>query len=284
VKLAILIVAVVAGSAVADPCTGRTPGGAPFPICFDPGNRLSLTAGSDGFGASIALRHEIHFDNEPDLVWRLNHTLLDASYAGYENRFTGTLYRIELIRHARDGHLVIPLGVPKKVFLPFDVGGIAEVGRLRWEPDTPARLGVVKVAGLVDFARAHSFRTRIAIGPSARWDVDLQDTPRAFGEHHVAPFTTAVASLHLESTNGRLVGDVRADAGYLWHSTHGWRPEVTAEASLERTMLAINDRPIALSFGVRYSSETNETVARVGARIVLVQARDPRVSRQVLSQ
>lgn len=279
VKLAIVFaIAALAGTASADPCNGIMPDGRHFVTCFDPGNRLSITAGSDGLGGAIAVRHEIHFDDEPDLVWRLDHTLLDATYSTADNRFAGALYRLTLIRHARDGHIVLPLGRPRKLFLPFDVGAFTEVGSLSWRPDEPARLGIVEVGGLVDFTRASSFRRRFAIGPVSHWSVDLERSPRAFGEHHVAPFSSALALIHVESANGRLLGDLRAEAGYAWHSTRGWKPEASAEASVERIMLAINDRPIALSLGVRYASETSETIARIGARIVLVQARDPRVS------
>ena len=59
----------------------------------------------------------------------------------------------------------------------------------------------------------------------------------------------------------------------------GWEPEANAEATLERVMLAINDRPIALTLGARYESETGEAIAKIGARIVLFDRRDPRVSR-----
>lgn len=274
--LALAALALAARGAAAEPCTGAN-GNGRFALCFDPGNRVSITAGSDGLGATLALRHEVHFDDEPDLVWRLEHTLLDATHAGIENRFAGTLYRAHFIRHARDGHIVIPLGRPKKVFLPFDVGAFAEVGHLTWTPDTATRLGIVKVAGLIDLARAQTFRGRIAIGPSARWAADLESM-RTLRAHHVSAFTTAMLSLHAESANGRLVGDLRGEAGMVWHTGRGWVPEVSGEATLERIMLAVNDRPIALSVGVRFASETNEAIARVGARIVLAQRRDPRVS------
>lgn len=278
-RLLALVVVLAAGApAAADPCTGVTRTGGRFATCFDPGNRLSITAGSDGAGGALALRHAVHFDDEPDLMWRLEHVMLDASHATLEDRFTGTLYSAHYIRHARDGHIVIPLGTPKKVFLPFDVGGFAEVGRVSWQPDSLARLGIIKMAGLVDIARSSTFRRRLAFGPAARWAVDIERSPRALGEHHVAPFSTGLATLRLEANDGRLVGDLRAEAGMVWHSTRGWQPEARAEATVERIMLAINDRPIALVVGVRYESETEEAIARVGARIVLAQRRDPRVS------
>ncbi len=275
-----LLIALVAHAATAraETCTGTSRHG-PFALCFDPGNRVSVTAGSDGFGGAIAVRHIIHFDDEPDLVWKLDHVLLDATHAGFEDRFRGALYRGTYVRHARDGHIVLPLGVPKKVFLPFDVGGFAEVGTITWRDEPTVRIGVIETAGLLDFARSRTFRRRFAIGPLARWDVDVSRDHHAVAEHLVAPFTAALANLHLESATGRLVGDVRAEAGMVWSSARGWQPEARAEASLERIVLAIDDRPISLVLGVRYETETAEAVARVGARIVLFDRRDPRVSR-----
>ena len=137
---------------------------------------------------------------------------------------------------------------------------------------------MIKTAGLIDFSRTRTFRRRFAIGPSARWDVDVMQHPRAIAEHFVAPFTAALATVHAESANGRLVADLRAEAGMVWSSAAGWIPEARAEALLERIVLAVNDRPISLVLGVRYDSERDEAIARIGARIVLFDRRDPRVS------
>ncbi len=275
----VAVVAVVAygATAQAETCTGTSKAGK-FALCFDPGNRVSVTAGSDGFGGALALRHTIHFADEPDLVWKLEHTLLDATHAGFADELDATVYRGYFMRHARDGHIVLPLGAPKKVFLPFDVGAFAEVGTIEWRDQPVTRIGVVEIAGLVDFARSRTFRRRFALGPVARWDVDLMQEPRSVTQHLVAPFSAAMANLHVESANGRLVGDLRAEAGMVWSTVDGWRPEARAEAYLERTMLAINDRPISLVVGVGYESESAEATARVSARIVLFDRRDPRVS------
>lgn len=260
-------------------CTGVTRAGGRFATCFDPGNRASITAGSDGFGGAIALRHVIHFDDEPDLEWKMEHVLGEATHAGWEDRFAGVLYRGRYLRHSRDGHIVLPLGRPRKVFLPFDIGALAEVGALRWRAsDDTAALGVVKTAALFDLARSRSFRRRLALGPAARWDLELERRPVAIARHVVAPFSSGVASLHLESQTGRLVGDLRVEAGAAWTSDAGWRPEAIAEATVERVVLAVNDRPIALVLGARYESATDEAIARVGARVVLFDRRDPRVS------
>jgi hypothetical protein len=278
IAAALFVVAATATAAHAEQCTGNGPNGK-FALCFDPGTHLSVTAGSDGFGGGIAYRHTMHFDDEPDLVWRLEHVALDGVHAPNSEEFDALLYRGRFTRHARDGHIVIPLGTPKKVFLPFDVGGIVEAGSLRVRDDVPARLRIVKMAGILDFARSRTFARRLAFGPVARWDVDISTKPWDLGQHIVAPFSEAMANLHYETANGRTVADLRVEAGMAWRSASGWEPTAEAEATLERIVLAINDRPISLVLGARYETETDEAIARVGARIVLFDHRDPRVQR-----
>jgi hypothetical protein len=275
--IAAVVAAATATTAHADECTGNGPNGK-FALCFDPGTRASITAGSDGFGGGLAYRHVIHFVDEPDLVWRLEHVAIDGVHAPNTEEFDALLYRGHYTRHARDGHIVIPLGTPKKVFLPFDVGGIAEVGTVHVRDNVPTNFRIVKTAGILDFARSRSFRKRLAFGPVARWDVNITRVMEV-DEHIVAPFSQLMANLHYETNNGRFVADLRVEAGAAWHSARGWEPTAEAEATVERIVLAINDRPISLVLGARWQSETDEAIARVGARIVLFDHRDPRVQR-----
>jgi len=272
---ATFVVLLASAVAHATPCTGATATGSRFPICFDLGNRLSLTAGSDGLGGGIALRHIIHFDDEPDLIWKLQHAALEAQHAAFAHEFTSTLYRGYYVRHARDGHLVFG---ERKVFLPFDIGALVELGTLRWTGDASAHLGVMKAAALVDLARSRDFRTRFAIGPVASWSVELARNPVAVTEHVVSPFSSGLANVHVESSDGLYATDLRVEAGTAWHTGGGWRVDAIAQASIERILLAVNDHPIALTLGARYESLTHEGSAGIGMRIVLFQAADPRVA------
>ena len=277
-KTAIVIVALAATPGHADPCTGVAPRGR-FATCFDLGNRLSVTAGSNGFGLAVALRHDITFDDDRDVVWKMEHVALDGTHAGFENRFAGTLYRGRFIRHARDGHIVLPLGTPKKIFVPFDIGTLVEVGAIDWRPGEPvATVGVIKTAPLIDFARSRDARALFAIGPVARWDIELDRPMAAIAGHVVAPFTEGLANVHLESATGLYAAEFRVEAGTAWHSSLGWKPEARAEATLERIVLAINDRPIAVFVGAHYDSARDEAVARIGARFVLFDRAEPRGS------
>jgi len=270
----------VAGAAHADPCTGTTDSGARFATCFDPGNRLALDAATSGFGGEIALRHDITFEDEPDLVWKMTHELAAAEWSPMDgNRFDGLLYRGIYVRHSRDGHILLPTDPPKKVFLPFDIGALVEVGRLETHSPTSATLGIVETAAVVDLARSRTARWRVAIGPAASWRVELDRMPLAMADHAITPFSSALVDLHGESDNGLTIGEVRGELGYVWHvGTRGWVVEERAEASIERVVLALDDRPVALYASVRYESAYAETTAGLGLRVVLYDRKDPRVS------
>ena len=106
----------------------------------------------------------------------------------------------------------------------------------------------------------------------------------AIAEHTVAPFTAGMVAGKLESSNGLFWGELRVEAGVAWHSRTGWRPDASAEATIERVVLAINDRPLSLVAGVRYDSLAQETIARVGIRMVIVQHPDQRVTLHALDR
>jgi hypothetical protein len=284
VAIAFAIVAtLVAAPARADSCTGVNDNGARFATCFDPGNRLSITAATDGgdlgLGFGIALRHEITFDDDPDLEWKMSHVLLDGSHDAMSSTFDAIVYSGLYLRHSRDGHIVIPFGVPKKIYLPFDVGALAEVGRIDWQAGAPtATISVVRVAPLFDFARTWSHRAVLAFGPSAHWDVAWDPEMHRIDEYRVSPFTEGLLDLRLESHDGLTIFDSRVEGGTAWRNDTGWKPEIRAQASLERVIIAVDDRPVALTASVQYDSASAETVAAVGARIVLIGKTDPRVN------
>ena len=280
---ALVIVALLASTARADECTGSDEDGR-FPTCFDLGNRLTVTGGTSGFGAGASLRHEITFDDDPDLEWKMEHQLLQSTYTlrlDAPDRFTGTFYAGRFLRHSRDGHLMIPLGggAPKKLFLPFDVGAVFEIGSLDWQHYAQTfNLGVVRVAPLVDFARSKKYNQIFAIGPSMHWDMQVDRTFQAINQQTIAPFTEALAMIHLESEDGLMLAEIRAEAGTAWRSGSGFHPEARASAELEWVAIALNDHPVALTAGAQYDSTRSETIAQVGLKFVVLDRTDPRVS------
>ncbi len=268
------------GAARAEPtCTGVTASGGRFATCFDPGNRLLLSVSTDGFGAVVQLRHIMHFDDEPDLVWKMEHTLAEVSYLGIWQRYGARLYGGRYLRHARDGHIILPFSTARKLFLPFDVGAEADVGTLSQQVgEDSARLGVVRTTALIDVGRSETFARHLAFGTVARWDVDLTNqTMIDVVEHHVVPFSTAVADAYAESSSGLTLAALRVEGGTAWSSETGWGPQLTAGARLERVVLAFNDRPMSLFGAVRYDSERDEVRGELGLGFALFQRRDRRV-------
>lgn len=275
-----LVVAALATNARAEECTGISQRGERFAQCFDVGNRLSVTAGSEGLGIAVGVRHEITFDDDPELEWKMQHILVEASHSAFDGGFAGAFYRGRYLRHSRDGHLVVPLGgTPKKIFLPFDIGAIFEAGSIAWKPMHPEfTIGVVRVAPLVDFARARDYRRILALGPSMHWDMNVDRSFQAVTTQTVAPFTEALANAHFESSDGLWMTDLRVEAGTAWRSDRGWSAEARASISVERIVISIRDKPVALTAGLEYDSVRAETIARIGARIVVLDRAHPRVS------
>jgi hypothetical protein len=252
-------------------------GDQPFPTCFDVGNQIFLSASSDGFGAGGRLRHVMRFDDEPDLVWKLDHRFANFRIGGLRSGIGGALYSGRYLRHARDGHIILPFGIPKKLFLPFDIGAEAQVGRIRGKlGDDSFELGVVRAAALIDLARTPSLKRRLSIGAIARWDMDIARSEPAIDDHQVVPFSAATVNTYLESSSGLTILELSAEAGRAWTQSAGWRTDLRARASLERTLVALNDRPLSLFVAGHYDRLGDELVAELGLRIAIVQRRDRR--------
>lgn len=280
---ALLLLLFTPAAARADDCTGENDAGGRFATCFDPGNRLVLRLSTDGIGAGVQLRHIMHFEDEPDLVWKMEHSMLDASHGVFFQRHTARLYSGRYLRHARDGHIILPFRTDRKLFLPFDVGAEAEVASLTHRIGDPAaRLGVVRTAALVDFGRSSDFGHRLTLGLVARWDVDLDFAPEGGGEvdalaHTVAPFTAGMAETHFEAPSGLTAASFRVEGGNAWNSDTGWGGIFTSSARLERVLLAVNDRPLSIHLGGQYDAARAELRGEVGLSFALFQRRDPRV-------
>ena len=254
-------------TAAAEPCTALARDGLPYATCFDPGNRLVLSLTTEGVGAGVALRHTVGTD-DPAVTWRFEHELL-AGAAG-PARWQGTVYAGRYLRHSRDGHLVLPTSPPRRLFLPFDVGAEAAVGRVAGEVGSPAvRLGAVRAAALVDLSRSADGRRRAAIGPVVRWDLRLDREARRVDEHRVAPFTLGVLELFAEDRAGLTRALATVEAGATWSSAGGWGRALFAEAALERVVLALNDRPLALYLAARWEDPGAGGVAEAGVRFSL---------------
>src|SRR5262245_46496862 len=123
--------------------------GARFRVRFDPGERLILAAGAEtlaggvagltaapGFAAEVGL---LLRDERPapgwDVHWKRNHEIarlrLHPAAGTRGAAVDGVLYRGIFLRQSREGTLTLPLTPPIALSLPFDVGVLVEVGRVR---------------------------------------------------------------------------------------------------------------------------------------------------------
>jgi hypothetical protein len=260
--------------AAAQPCW-LTERRIPFAVCFDLGNRLRLDAASDGLGGAVELRHAFPGD-DPDVTWRLEHDI--AATRATRDAIRATAYSGRYVRHSEDGHLVLPFGRPRKLFLPFDLGAEAQVGTIEAAADSDAiDLGAVRTAALVELSRASHFRRRLAVGAVARWDVELGRDSREARAHEVTPFTLAMIDVRAEAENGLTVAGLRAEAGGAWSTADGWGWRARADAEVERVVIAVQDRPLSIFLGGRYEPVDAELSAFIGVRVAPV-VRIPRQS------
>jgi hypothetical protein len=254
----------------------------PYPVCFDPGNRLRLDAaigavagdsagGQDGvldrgeLGGAIQLRHVVAAD-DPDVTWLLEHQIAAVRIGGDAVR--ASAYSGRFVRHASDGRLVLPFGRPRNLFLPFDIGAEAEVGSLRGSiSGGPLHLGAVRTAAVFDLSRTGDFRRRFALGAAARWDIEVDAGSRSARAHTVAPFSVAAFDLRAESRDGLTAAGLRGEAGAAWSTAVGWRRWVGGEAELERVFLSVQDRPLSVFVSGALEPADESVSGVVGLRI-----------------
>lgn len=252
-----------------EPCTVVDARARAIAACFDPGNRVLVEASTAGYGGEIRARHRVTV--EPGLWWRLEHRML-AALAG-PARLQGALYEGRYLRHARDGHIVLPFRPTSKIFVPFDIGAEAGLGRIDWRyADDAVELDAVRVALLFELTRASHARHRLAVGPVARWGLRIDDSSIAtVRDHRVIPFSRGLLDAYWEAANGLTMAGVRVEAGATWSSTGGWQRDLTAEATVERVLVAINDRPMSIRMTGRYDGVVGEWRSIIGIRLALQQ-------------
>ena len=248
--------------------------GRPFQVAFPRHDRLvaGITArGGDGLGVAPGVElgwrvaSFLPFSRE-EIWWRLRHQILELKLHPIGEGLGGAvlgamLVRGEYLRHDRSSFVVVPTGEGSEVRLPapFDVALGLVVGRLELETGTGGtpRLAwarVVEVDVLMDFVRDPSYRHRLAIGASGRYDIARVESG---GWHHeLAPLSGAAALWSWESATGlfsarlearggaRFAMGSGADGGWGW----GWR----AQGELEWVVAAINDQPLSLPLRVAY--------------------------------
>ncbi|MFO0581743.1 MAG: hypothetical protein U0229_05695 [Anaeromyxobacter sp.] len=279
--LAALLVA-APPAAADDPCRVTDARGRTFPVCFDPGSRLELAGGGgSGDAGAWALRAAARWRTDARspagaLEWLRDQTFLAlglsaggsprAPWAGGPrlDAASAVAWSGTFVRRRTSPFLLVPGPSPLRIPFPFDVGLRADAGAAAWEATRPDRLRVVplRAALLLDVGSLLGLR-RAAFGPEAAWEADLER-----GRHPVnraVPFTGGVASIRAESRDGLLAAEVDARAGSALRVDGRGKAGayLRASASAEWTVLAVNDRPLALF--VEGSADRGAPGRRTGA-------------------
>jgi hypothetical protein len=250
-------------------CEGKLGEGPPSVVCFDPGHRLYVSGGTDGFGLGIQLRHEVKTD-DPGVTWRTEHGVVRA--ISTDDRFRGVVYEGRFLRHSREGYLLFPGNPPRRLPVPFDVGLELAAGRVEGRrSEAELRLNAVRGALMVDLARSDTFRRRATVGAVTRWDMKIDRERRTITEQAVAPFTVGAVGLYVESASGLTLAGLSGEAGYATLGRGvGWRPVLGLELIVERVLLALNDLPLSVYGLGRYEEPGAGLRGEIGLRFSLL--------------
>lgn len=268
------------------------PSGRRYRVRFDPASRVTLSAGAtvmhDGEGNALPAfeagfwfgYRKIYRSGAGDdrVSWQIDHQLVSGTVrpmvrpAGSDvPSMDATLYRATLLRHSESPSIVLPLSPPVTLGFPFDVGLDAELGRVTvpvmpvalpgFEARQPwVHLGVVRTSFTLDPWRTGQPGRSLALGVGVRYDVDIYPAPTLATPrfvHRVAPLTSGSVRFRYQTDDGLLSLDVFGEAAPHWTSDNVWAFFAMGTARLDRTLIAINDRPIGAyaEVGYRYLPE-----------------------------
>ncbi len=253
--------AAASGAALPDPCVATDARGRSFRVCFEPGSGLDLSAGAVlgereplRGGASdvrVALRWRKDLRSPAgDLEWLRDMAFLEArglfTNGDAEARAASALlWRGVFVRHRASPFLLIPGPRPLRFPFPFDVGLLVEVGGAAWDGARPgeAHLAPIRSALLLDLG-GHGVLRRFAFGPEVAWTVSVSDEVDTV--HGIVPFTAGVLDARAESRDGLAAAALSVRGGSSLAVPGGAEVFLEARLSLERVVIAVNDRPVAL--------------------------------------
>ncbi len=248
------------GAPEAPACTVTDSKGRTFRTCFDPGNALDLSAGGawgrdePALGGATDVR--IGFRWRKDVRTRSGglEWLRDMSFLETRALFTAgeaeprgasaLAWRGVFVRHRASPFLFIP-GPRIRLPFPFDVGLLVEAGGATWDSARPrdVRLAPIRSALLLDLG-GHGVLRRLAFGPEVAWTVRVSDTEETV--HGLVPFTSGVVDARAESADGLFAAALTIRGGSSLEVPGGTEGFLEARVSVERVVLAVNDRPLAL--------------------------------------
>jgi hypothetical protein len=280
------LLALALAAQAGDPCVGTDARGRAYALCFDPGNRIELTLGGVGgdrephaggaleVGAAVRWRRDVR-TAAGAIDWLVDQTLGEARalFASGEAELRaadGLLWRGTFVRHRQSPYVLVPGPRPIRLPFPFDVGLRVEVGGASWDADRPedARLAPIRSALLLDLGGRGALR-RLAFGPEIAWGVRVQEGRSAV--HEIVPFTAGVVDLRAESRRGLAVAALSFRGGSLLAVPGGTEGFVEGRVTVERVVVAVNDRPVSLyaSAAARGGASGRGFEASAGVRAAL---------------
>lgn len=262
-----------------------------YRVKFDPASKVSLTAAAtvahDGEGSAVmafeagfrfGYRKLYQYGSGPGrILWQVDHQITTGTVRPFVRpaadvpSLDATLYRATLLRHSESPSIVLPSSPPATIPFPFDVGLDVELGRVT-VPITPVVLpgfaspqpwvhvSVVRTSFTLDPWRTGEPGRSLALGVGVRYDVDIYPAPTLNSPrfvHRIAPLTSGSVRFRYQTDDGLLLLDAFAEAAPHWTSENQWAFLANGNVRLDRTLIAINDRPISAfaEVGYRYLPE-----------------------------
>jgi hypothetical protein len=195
------------------------------------------------------------------------------------------VYNGSMLRHDESPSIVLPVSPPASIPFPFDIGFETELGRVYIPSEPPLtradgtkipmlELGVMRAALILDPWRSGAPGRSFEIGIGARYDVSAYIDPTLKTTrlvHRVAPMTAASLRFRIQSQDGLALLDCRADILPHWTSESVWKFAARSTVHLHRTLIAINDQPIAavLEGGYRLTPQTESALPLHDVRVSL---------------
>ena len=222
--------------------------------------------------------------------------------------FDAVLYGAAAHRHDLAPRIVLPSSPPLSIPFPFDVGFDGEIGRVIVPRALPTgveggaaipflRVSVARATAYLDPLRSNHPGRSLEIGVGVRYDLDVYGLQRGTGPegsitrprlvHRVAPGTAGSLRFRFETQDGLLALDTRAEVAPHWTSEGTWKVGALGHGRVERTILAINDQPIAAFFDCSYRlvppalelAAVHDVRASLGLTFGLDLTPDPRVTK-----
>lgn len=233
-------------------------------------------SGSVEIHAGISFRRRRAWGEGPTRVeWQIDNRFLtgwvapDVQPFGTLPALDATFYAVTAHRHDLAPRIVLPSSPPASIPFPFDVGFDSEFGRVTVTRVAPLgtrdalpiafmRVGVARATAFIDPLRSNHPGRSIEIGLGVRYDIDLFGAQTGSGNsdsilpprlvHRIAPGTAGSLRIRFESLDGLWAWDSRGEVVPHWSSERKWALGAFASTHLERTLIAINDEPIAAFF------------------------------------